>query len=102
MRGLKKEDSHSQSQMDELKFVGGDQELTTPTLFREHPIRGEGHAEIFLENQRGLFHHQKTHFRVPVKRELISGPRQEASYTAITLNQESNSKRREKNHSLFH
>ena len=33
---------------------------------------------------------------------MIFGPCQEASYTAITLNPESNFTRREKNHSLFH
>ena len=33
---------------------------------------------------------------------MIFGPCQETSYTAITLNQESNFARREKNHSLFH
>ena len=32
---------------------------------------------------------------------MISGPFQETSYTAITLNPESNFTRREKNHSLF-
>ena len=41
-------------------------------------------------------------FRMPVNRYMISGPCQETSYTAITLNQESNFTRREKNHSLFH
>ena len=56
----------------------------------------------FLENQKGLFHHLKTHFRMPVKQFTISGPCREASYTAITLNPESNFTRREKNHSLFH
>ena len=56
----------------------------------------------FLENQKGLFHNLKTHFRMPVKLWTISGPCREASYTAITLNQESNFTRREKNHSLFH
>ena len=50
-----------------INFVEGDQELRTSTLVREHPIRGEG-QEIFLENQRGLFHHLTTHFRLPVKR----------------------------------
>ena len=60
-------------------------------------------AGIFLENQKGLFlHHLKTHFRMPVQRSMISGPCQETSYTAITLNPESNFTRREKNHSLFH
>ena len=53
----------------------------------------------FLENQKGLFHNLKTHFRMPVKRQTIS---REASYTAITLNPESNLTRREKSHSLFH
>ena len=33
---------------------------------------------------------------------MTSGPCREASYTAITLNRESNFTRREKNHSLFH
>ena len=59
-------------------------------------------TEIFLENQKGLFHHLKTQFRMPVKRYMIFGPCQETSFTAITLNPESNFTRREKNHSLFH
>ena len=33
---------------------------------------------------------------------MIFGPFQETSYTAVTLNPESNFTRREKNHSLFH
>ena len=57
---------------------------------------------IFLENQKGLFHHLTTRFRMPVKQLMISGPCQETSKTAITLNPESNFTRREKNHSLFH
>ena len=56
----------------------------------------------FLENQKGLFHNLTTHFRMLVKRFTISGPCQEASYTAITLNPESNFTRREKNYSLLH
>ena len=55
----------------------------------------------FLENQKGLFHNLKTHFRMPVKREMTFGPCQETSHTAITLIPESNFSRREKNHSLF-
>ena len=39
---------------------------------------------------------------MPVKRWMIFGPCQETSYTAITLNPESNFTRREMNHSLFH
>ena len=57
---------------------------------------------IFLENQKGLFHHLKTRFRMPVKLWMNFGPCQETSCTAITLNQESNFTCREKNHSLFH
>ena len=56
----------------------------------------------FLENQKDLFHNFMTHFRLPVKLCTIFGPCREASYTAITLNSESNFTRREKNHSLFH
>ena len=56
----------------------------------------------FLENQKGLFHYFKTRFRMPVKRLITVGPCQETSYTAITLNPESNFTRRERNHSLFH
>ena len=29
-----------------IKLLGGDQELRTPTLIREHPIRGEGHVDF--------------------------------------------------------
>ena len=49
----------------------------------------------FLENQKCLFHHLKTHFRMPVKQLMISGPCQETSKTAITLNPESSFTRRE-------
>ena len=52
----------------EITLSGKDRELRTPTLIRDHPIRGEKVKEIFLENQKGLFlHHLKTHFRMPVK-----------------------------------
>ena len=50
-----------------IKLSGGDQELRTPTLIREHQFE-EKVKGIFLENQKGLFHHLKTHFRMPVKR----------------------------------
>ena len=33
------------------KFVGGDQELRTPTLIRHHPIRGEGHVDFLGESE---------------------------------------------------
>ena len=56
-----------QSQMDESNFIGGDQDLRSSTLIRERPIK-EKVTWIFLENQKGLFHHLVTHFRMPVKR----------------------------------
>ena len=50
-----------------IKLPAQDQELRTSTLIRERLIRGESHVD-FLENQKGLFHHLMTHFRMPVKR----------------------------------
>ena len=83
----KKENLFFQSQMDESKPSGGDQELRISTLicvqFEERVIL------TFLENQKGLFHNLTTHFRMPVKRKKIFGPCQETSYTAISLNPES-------------
>ena len=67
----------------------------------EHPLwYGSDQFEekvtlIFLENQKGLFHHLTTRFRMPVKQLMISSPCQETSYTAITLNPESSFIRRE-------
>ena len=97
----KKENLFFQSQMDESKPL---EEIRN----WEHPL-WYGNVQFeerviltFLENQQGLFHHLTTHFWMPVKLWMISGPCQETSYTAITLNQESNFTRREKNHSLFH
>ena len=55
----------------------------------------------FLENQKGLFH-LTTRFRLSVKQLMTSGPCLESSYTAITLNPESNFTRREQNHSPIH
>ena len=34
-----------------IKFVGGDQELRTSTLIRDHPIRGEGKRDFLGESQ---------------------------------------------------
>ena len=50
-----------------IKLSGGDQELRTSTLIRQRPIRGESRRDP-LENQKGLFHHITTRFRMPVKR----------------------------------
>ena len=35
-----------------IKFVGGDQELRTSTLIRDHPIRGEGRRGFHGESER--------------------------------------------------
>ena len=53
------------------KHLGGDQDLRTSTSIRQRPIRAESHL-VFLGE--GLFHHLKTRFRMPVKRQTISGP----------------------------
>ena len=37
--------------MDESKFIGGDQELRTSTLIRDHPIRGEGQRDFLGESE---------------------------------------------------
>ena len=81
---------------------GGDQALKIHTLIRNQLIRGESHHD-FLGESEGSPPAQrfKTHIRMPVKHEMISGPSQVTSFTAITLNYESNSTRREKNHFLI-
>ena len=62
-----KEKLFFQSQMDESNLL---EEIKTS----EHPPRygfvqlEEKVTLIFLENQKGLFHHLKTHFRMPMKR----------------------------------
>ena len=37
-----------------ITLSGGDQELRTPTLIREHPIRGEGHVDFLGESEGSL------------------------------------------------
>ena len=37
-----------------IKISGGDQELRTPTLIREHPIRGEGQRDFLGESEGSL------------------------------------------------
>ena len=84
-----------------IKIPGGDQELRTSTLIRQQSIQGESHVD-FLEESEGSLPPPHDSFPMPVKQLMTSGPWQETPYTAITLNQESNFTRREKNHSLFH
>ena len=84
-----------------IKPLGGDQELRTSTLIRDHPIRGEGHRNFLGESEGSLPPPQDT---LPDSGEAIHDfwSFQETSSTAITLSPESNFTRREKNHSLFH
>ena len=37
-----------------IKLSGGDQELRTPNLIREHPIRGESHRDFLGESEGSL------------------------------------------------
>ena len=50
----KKENLFFQSQMDESKLPGGDQELRTSTLIRHRPIRGESHVDFLGEPEGSL------------------------------------------------
>ena len=98
----KMENSFFQSQMDESNFLEEIRNWEHPLWYGNTQFE-EKVAEIFLENQKGLhLHHVKTHFRMLVKRQMTSGPCQETSFSAITLNPESNFTCREKNNSLFH
>ena len=84
-----------------IKLLGGDQELRTPTLIQKHTIRGEGHVD-FLGESEGSPPPPQDSFPDAGEAIMIFGPCGEASYTAITVNPESNFTRREKNHSPFH
>ena len=84
------------------KFSGGDQKLRASTLVRHRPIQGENHVDFLGESEGSLPPPHDSFPDAGVKREMTFGPCQETSYTAITLNLESNFNRREKNHSLFH
>ena len=45
-----------QSQMDESKFVGGDQDLRTSFSIRSRPIQGDGHVDFLVESEGSLQH----------------------------------------------
>ena len=72
--------------MDESKPLEEIRNWEHPPWYGSDPFK-ETVTLIFLENQKGLFHHLTTHFRMPVKRLMIFGPWQETSHSAITLNQ---------------
>ena len=82
-----------------IKFAGGDQELRTATLRRYHPNRGESRRDFLGESEGSL--PPPPQDSLPHAGEA-SGPCQETSKTAISLNTESNFTRRKKNHSIFH
>ena len=84
-----------------IKTLGGNQDLRTSTLVTGIDQVEERVTLTFLENQKGLFHNLKTHFWMPVKQFMISGPCQETSFTAITLNPESSFTRRERGIILY-
>ena len=85
----KKENLFFQSKMDESKPLEEIRNWKHPPWYGIDQFK-EKVILTFLENQKGLFHNLKTRFRMPVKRWMIFGPCQETSYTAITLNPESN------------
>ena len=95
----KTENLFFQSQMDESNPLEEIKTWEHPPWYDSDQFK-EKVTLIFLENRKGLFYHLTTRFRMPVKQIMTSGPCQETSYTAITLNLESNFTRREKNHSL--
>ena len=84
-----------------IKTPGGDQELRTSTLVRHRPIQGDSHIDFLGDSEGSL---PQPHDSLPDAGEAMNDfwSMSEASYTAITLNPESNFTRREKNHSLFH
>ena len=52
-----------------IKLFGGDQELRTPTMIREHPIRGDSHID-FLGESEGSF--PQPHDSLPVAGEAMN------------------------------
>ena len=56
--------------MDELKLLGGDQELRTSTLIRHRPSRGEGHVDFLGEPEGSL---PQSHDSLPDAGEAING-----------------------------
>ena len=84
-----------------IKPLEGDQDLRTSTLIRQRSVQGESHVDFLGESEGSL---PQPHDSFPVAGEAMNdfGPCQQTSYTAITLNPESNFTRREKNHSPLH
>ena len=85
-----------------IKFVGGDQELRTSTLIRDHPIRGEDQTDFLGQSEGSPLPLPQDSLLDFGEARNVFGPFQETSFAAITLSPESNFIRREKNHSQFH
>ena len=77
-----KENLFFQSQMDESNRLEEIGNWEHPPWYGIDQFK-ERVTLTFLENQKGLFHHFKTHFRMLVKREMTFGPCQETSHTCI-------------------
>ena len=77
-----------------IKLSGGDQNLRTSTLIRDHPIRGESHIDFLGESEGSP--PPLPHDSFPDAGEAINdfGPCQETQFSAITLSEESNFTRR--------
>ena len=85
-----------------IKTLGGEQDLRTSTLIRHRPIQGESNIDFLGESEGSLPPLQDS---FPDAGEGINdfwSMSGKTSYTASTLNPESNFTRREMNHSLFH
>ena len=83
-----------------IKLPGGDQELRTSTLIREHSIRGESRTDFFGESEGSL---PPPHDSFPDAGEAINYFwSMSGNFIYRHHNPESNFTRREKNHSLFH
>ena len=87
----------SQSQMEQWYLM--EETKHCECHFVTQPIRGENHQGFFGESERSS---PTTHFQMLAKHDMISGSFRETSHAAITLNQESKSTRRKKNHFLLH
>ena len=85
-----------------IKLPGGDQELRTSTLIRDHPIRGEGQRNFLEESEGSPPSPPQDSYPDAGEARNDFWPFQQTSYTAITLNLELYFTRRKKNHSLFH
>ena len=88
--------------MDEANFLEEIRNWEHILWYGNVQFEEECHVDFDEESEGSPLSHLKTHFRMTVNRYMIFDRRQETSYTAITLNPESNFTRQEKNHFLFH